>query len=74
MRRNQASAVRLQAALAEVEQLDLEGLRTRWQVLGGTPAPPSFRVGLLRAAVAYKAARRPRKERRRPVSCRTWRQ
>ncbi len=58
MRRNQASAVRLKSALAEVEQLGLEGLRTQWQVLSGTPVPPSFRVGLLRAAVAYKLQQR----------------
>lgn len=58
MRRSQASAVRLEAALAEVEQLDLEGLRIRWQALSGTPAPPSFRVRLLRAAIAYKLQER----------------
>lgn len=53
MRPSRARAERLEAALAEVEQLDLEGLRTRWQALHGGAAPTSFRVTLLRAAVAY---------------------
>lgn len=58
MRRSHASVVRLEAALAEVQQLDLEGLRARWQAHYGTAAPPSFRVALLRAAVAYKLQER----------------
>ncbi|WP_374596947.1 DUF2924 domain-containing protein [Brevundimonas sp.] len=44
----------LQEALAGLEHTGLEELRQRWQVLYGTPAPPSFRCGLLARAIAYK--------------------
>ncbi|WP_374596972.1 DUF2924 domain-containing protein [Brevundimonas sp.] len=48
------SAVPLQEALADLEHAELDDLRARWHVLYGTPAPSSFRSGLLARAIAYK--------------------
>ncbi|WP_296167489.1 DUF2924 domain-containing protein [uncultured Brevundimonas sp.] len=48
------SAEPLQQVLAVLEHAGLEDLRQRWQAVYGTPAPPSFRCGLLARAIAYK--------------------
>jgi hypothetical protein len=51
-------AAKLEAALAALEQLDLAGLRVRWRGLIGREAPATFRMPLLRAALAYKLQER----------------
>lgn len=48
------SAEPLQEALAGLEHAGLDDLRQSWQLVYGTPAPPSFRCGLLARAIAYK--------------------
>ena len=52
--RSARQAAKLEAALSELEMLDLDALRSRWHRLVGRPAPVTFRVSLLRAALAYK--------------------
>jgi plastocyanin len=44
------------AAIVELADLDLTGLRARWKAVTGRPAPTSFRSAFLRQALAYEIA------------------
>ena len=44
----------LEKDIAALPELSLGGLRERWTVLTGTPAPKSFRTKFLARAVAYQ--------------------
>ena len=52
--RTDRQAAKLEVALSGLETMDLEALRAHWQAVTGQNAPATFRIPLLRAAVAYK--------------------
>ncbi len=51
---SRASRIDVAALLSQLDELDLDALRSRWLKVTGRPAPRGFRSGLLRRALAHE--------------------